>query len=183
MVLVFLGCTKTYTTEEIDKLFEPITSKYGIKIVYELSEEFAPIHVGGWRTTFNMAEPIDHRVMARYPLILREAFEKYPVQIIKNNLTAIYFAKMLESKGFKYGGTYDPFRRIVYLVNNGKQPDDHSVAIFHHEFSSILLKRHGFLLNPWHEQNPLHFKYIQETESRERDCSYKGVLSGKRIKG
>ncbi len=169
-VFLLVSCTKTYTPEEIDKLFEPITSRYGIKIVYEIGEEFGPILIGGWRTQFDKAEPIDHRVLARYPRLLQKAFEKYPDKVIKTYLNAIYFAKKLDIEGFQYGGTYDPFRRIVYLVNDGKQPDDHSVETFHHEFSSMLLARHGFFLNPWFGQNPKGFKYRRETyEDRNKE--------------
>jgi hypothetical protein len=167
--LLIASCSKTYTKEEIDKLFEPITSKYGIKIVYEIGEDFGPILIGGHQTHFNMAKPIAPPVLARYPHLLTKAFEKYPVSVIKKYLNAVYFAKELEYNGTRYGGTYDPFRRIVYLVNNGKKSDDFAIGTFHHEFSSILLKRHGFFLNPWLEQNPKNFKYSNETKSDVKD--------------
>jgi hypothetical protein len=167
--LLIVSCSKTYTKKEIDKLFEPITSKYGIKIVYEIGEDFGPILIGGHQTHFNVAKPIAHPVLARYPHLLKKAFEKYPVSVIKEYLNAVYFAKELEYNGTRYGGTYDPFRRIVYLVNNGKKSDELAIGIFHHEFSSILLKRHGFYLNPWLEQNLKNFKYSNETKSVVKD--------------
>jgi hypothetical protein len=167
--LFIISCSKTYTKEEIDKLFEPITSRYGIKIVYEIGQDFGPILIGGHHTHFNIAKPIDPPVLARYPHLLKKAFEKYPVSVIKEYLNAIYFAKELECNGTRYGGTYDPFRRIIYLVNNGKKTDDLSIGTFHHEFSSILLKRHTVLLNPWLEQNPKGFKYSKETISNNKD--------------
>jgi hypothetical protein len=68
----------------------------------------------------------------------------------------------MEINGFRCGGTYDQFRRIVYLTNNGSLKDDRAVANFHHEFSSLLLSCHGFFLNPWIGKNPLGFKYLQE---------------------
>ncbi len=162
VALLIASCTKTYTPEEIDKLFEPITSRYGIKIVYEIGDDFGPILIGGGRLHFNTAEPIDHRVLARYPQLLKKAFGKYPDPVIKTYLNAISFAKELDCNGVKYGGTYDPFSRIVYLVNDGEKSDDLSVATFHHEFSSILLARHGFFLNPWFDQNPKGFKYLHD---------------------
>lgn len=177
VAMFIVPCSKTYTQEEIDKLFEPITSKYGIKINYEIDENFPPIQLGGEHAHFDKAEAIDVRVLVRYPLLLRKAFNKYPVSVIKEYLTAIYFAKELDCSGLRYGGTYDQFRRIVYLVNDGKQPDDLSVAIFHHEFSSILLKRNGFFLNPWLENNPSDFKYSIETKSNIEDI-YSGSIEG-----
>lgn len=172
-----VGCAKSYTKEEIDKLFEPVTSKYGIRIVYEIEEDFGPTLIGGGRAHFKKAKPIDHGVLVRYPSLLKKAFEKYPVPVIQEYLSAIYFAKELDCNGFRYGGTYDPFRKIVYLVNNGKKPDDIAVATFHHEFSSILLKRSGFYLNPWLEQNPSNFKYFQEKKGNSKDI-YAGKFEG-----
>jgi len=170
LAFIVFACTRSYTKEEIDKLFEPITSKYGIKIVYTIDDDFGPILLGGEQTHFNVAEPIDTRVLARYPALLEKAFAKYPVSVIKEYLSAIYFAKALEYDGLRYGGTYDPFRKIVYLVNNGKKSDELSIGTFHHEFSSILLKRNGFYLNPWLEQNPEGFKY-----SMEKTCNIKEI--------
>ena len=172
-----VACTKSYTKEEINKLFEPITSKYEIKIVYEIDEDFGPILIGGDRAHFNKAKPIDHGVLVRYPSLLKEAFDKYPASVIKEYLSAIYFAKELDCNGLKYGGTYDPFQKIVYLVNNGKKSDDLAVATFHHEFSSILLKRNGFFLNPWLEQNPTNFKYFQEKKGNSKEI-YAGKFEG-----
>ena len=177
VALFTVACTKSYTKEEIDKLFEPITSKYGIKIVYEIDEDFGPILTGGGRAHFNKAKPIDNWVLVRYPKLLKKAFEKYSVSVIKEYLSAIYFAKELDLNGLKYGGTYDPFQRVVYLVNNGEKPDDLSIATFHHEFSSILLKRNGFFLNPWLKQNPLNFKYLQEIKGNSKEI-YMGKFEG-----
>lgn len=177
VALFIVACTKSYSKEEIDKMFEPISSRYGVKIVYEIVEDFGPTLLGGGRAHFTKAEPINHQVLVRYPFLLRKAFQKYPVSVIKEYLNAIYFAKKLEFDGLQYGGTYDPFRRIVYLVNNGKKPDDISVATFHHEFSSILLKCNGFFLNPWLELNPKDFRYLQETKSKKKEI-YSGEFEG-----
>ena len=166
IVLVLQSCTKTYTDEEIDKMFEPITSMYGIKIIYKIGEDFlSPVESIAPLTGPNKnskVTPIDHRVLAKYPPLLQKAFKKYPDNVIKENLDAIYFAKEINEGGFKYGGSYDLFRKIVYLANDGVQDNDYSMDAFHHEFSSLLLKQHSFLLNPWIEQNPRNFSYLYE---------------------
>lgn len=162
VALFFVSCTKTYTKEEINRLFQPITSRYGIKIVYEIGEDFGPILIGGGRLYFKKAEPIDINVLIQYSSLLKRSLEKYPIQVIKEYLSAIYFAKELDCNGVQYSGTYYPFRRIVYLVNDGKQSDELSIGTFHHEFSSILLKRHTFFLNPWFDQNPDDFRYLYD---------------------
>ncbi len=156
---------KTYTKEEIDAFFEPITSKYGIKIVYEIGEDFfsplenPPIPAGPARDS--KITPIRHRVLVRYPDILQTAFEKYPIDVIKNYLEVIQFVGNIEEDGnLSYCGTYDPFRRIIYLVDNGTMDDGNAMATFHHEFSSLLLKSHSFFVNPWTDHNPKNFEYF-----------------------
>jgi hypothetical protein len=155
---------KSYTIGEIYSSFEPITSKYKINIVYEINEDFfsplenPPIPAGPARNS--KIKPIKHRVLLRYPAILKEAFEKYPVYIISNYLKAIYFSGEIDADGFKYGGTYDPFRKIVYLVDDGTKSNSDAVSTFHHEFSSLLLNSHSFFINPWTDNNPGNFKYL-----------------------
>jgi len=158
---------KTFSKEEIDESFEPITSKYGVKIVYEISEDFLsnlenpPIPAGPGRNS--KLTPIRHRVLLHYPTILQKAFAKYPVQVVKDHLSAIHFAGEIKEGDLKYGGTYDPFRKILYIVDNGLHEDYHSVYVVHHEFSSLLLTRHSFFVNPWTDNNPQDFKYSYET--------------------
>jgi hypothetical protein len=169
-----------YTKEEIKGWFEPITSKYGIKIVYEIGDDFfsplenPPIPAGPGRNS--IVTPIRHRVLARYPDLLQTALKKYPVEVIKKYLNAIQFAGEIEAEGVpSYWGTYDPFRRIIYLVDNGTKNDDQSMGTFHHEFSSLLLKSHSFFINPWTDHNPKNFEYFRdiyddfETMEKNRD--------------
>jgi hypothetical protein len=157
---------QTFPKEKIDALFEPITSKYGIKIVYDVGDDFFspfenPIFPAGPHQDSRVL-PIRHRVLARYPDILKKAFEKYPVAVIKNYLKAIYFAGEIDHDGLMYGGTYDPFRHIIYLVDNGTNNDAQVLHTFHHEFSSLLLKSHSFWVNPWTDHNPKDFEYFDD---------------------
>jgi hypothetical protein len=158
---------QSFSKEKIDALFKPITSKYGIKIAYEISDDFfsplenPPIPAGPPR--YSKVKPIRHRVLIEYPTILQTALDKYPVAVIKNYLNAIYFCGEIDANGFKFGGSYDPFRRIIYLVDNGCKNDDDAVSTFHHEFSSLLLKSHSFWVNPWTDHNPKNFKYLYDT--------------------
>jgi len=158
---------RTFSKEKIDALFEPITSKYGVKIVYEIENDFfSPLEdsiIPAGPDRGSNVELIRHQVLLRYPIILQKTFEKYPIEIIKKYLNAIHFAGKIEQAGFNYGGSYDPFRRIIYLVDNGGNNDDQAMGTFHHEFSSLLMKRHSFLINPWTDYNPANFKYLSDT--------------------
>jgi hypothetical protein len=173
---------KTYTKEEIDCFFEPITSKYEIKIVYEIGEDFfsplenPPIPAGPPK--YSKIKPIQHWVLLRYPDLLHKAFEKYPVGVIKNYLNAIYFVREIDAEGLKAGGTYDPFRRIIYLVDDGGNNDNQAMHIFHHEFSSLLMKRHSFFVNPWTDSNPKEFSYLYDINKNRLQTYNKTSLLG-----
>ncbi len=157
---------RTYTKEQIDKMFEPITSKYGINIVYNIGDHFFsdldnPFILAG-PDRHSKVKPIKHRLLIRFPHILQKAFEKYPIEMLKQHLKGIYFAGEIDQAGFKYGGSYDPFRHIIYIVNNGHQTENDSIGTFHHEFSSLLLSSRSFFINPWTDQNPKDFQYLGE---------------------
>ncbi len=174
---------RTYTKAQIDRMFEPITARYGIRIVYEVGDDFfsdlfSPFIPAG-PARDSKVKPIRHRLLARYPHILQKAFEKYPTYMVKKYLKAVYFAEEIDENGFQYGGSYDPFRRIVYLVNNGRQTDDLAESFFHHEFSSLLLKSHSFFLNPWEAFNPQGFKYLYEIYGNFKSLPSSIVIQGK----
>jgi hypothetical protein len=171
LALLLVCCSRPYSKEQIDLLFEPITSKYGIEIVYEIDETFTPIHMsgGGAHAEYCTLEPIEKHVLVRYPQILEEALAKYPVHVINNYLNAVYFAGIIEIRGLYAGGTFDSTRRIVYLVDHGRSPAQRHIYSFHHEFSSLLLSRHGWLLNPWLDQHPEGFKYRSQMYEDSKD--------------
>lgn len=157
---------KKFPKEEIDALFEPITSKYGIRIVYEIGDDFFsplgnPILPAGPPRN-SKVKPIRHRVLVKYPDILEKALGKYPIEVIKTYLSAIYFAGEINAAGDIALGTYDPFRRIIYLADNGTNDESLALHTFHHEFSSLLMKHNSFWLDPWINQNPKNFRYLDD---------------------
>jgi hypothetical protein len=175
---------QTFPKAKIDALFEPVTSKYGIKIVYKIGNDFfSPLKnplIPAGPPRCSKIKPIRDHVLIRYPDILLKAFSKYPDKVIKKYLKAIYFAGDIDDGDIEYSGTYDPFRRIVYLVDDGGKDDREAMDTFHHEFSSLLLTRHSFFINPWADHNPKGFIYLTErykrwkTLAKEVDLSKKG---------
>lgn len=154
---------KSFPQEEIEGWFEPITSKYGTKIVYEIGGDFfsplenPPVPAGPLR--HSKVTSIRHRILKKYPVILQTAFKKYPIDVINKYLKTIQFAGEIDAGFVKYGGAYDPFRKIVYLVDNGAKSDDLMIRTFNHEFSSLLLSSHSFFINPWTDHHPANFEY------------------------
>jgi hypothetical protein len=155
---------KSYSKDEITRMFEPITSTYGIDIVYEIDETFLSSLVNpglpAGPSRDSIVQPIRHRVLASYPRLLLDALKKYPVDVIKQHLNAIHFAKDINQHGLRYSGSVDPYRRIIYLVDDGWKDDRQAMKTFHHEFSSLLLYQNSLLLNPWLKQNPQNFEYL-----------------------
>lgn len=168
-VFLYYYDNKTYTKEEIEGWFEPITSKYGITIIYEIGEDFfSPLEnpvIPAGPLQNSKVGPIRHRVLQRYPDILQRAFEKYPIDVIQQYLETIQLAGEIDAGIVDYGGAYDPFRKIIYLVDNGAKSDDLMIETFHHEFSSLLLLSHSFYVNPWTDHNPKEFEYFSDIYS------------------
>ncbi len=174
---------KTFPNEEIDQWFEPINSRYKLKVVYKIGDDFfSPIEnppVAAGPVWGSKVTPIRHRVLLKYPHILERVLARYPDQVISKYLKAIYFSGEINEGGLRYGGTYDPFRHILYMVDSGRKTEKQAMATFHHEFSSLLLSGHSFFLNPWTDINPKNFKYFfdksKETLEIYNETSLKGT--------
>jgi hypothetical protein len=178
----FLYFDKAFSKNEIETSFAPLTSQYDIRIVYDVDDDFlsdriSPIGSSG-PAKGSEVSPIRHLVLMRYPPLLSLAFEKYPVEVIKRYLSAIYFAGQIDHDGFRYGGSYDQFRRVIYLVDSGWQSDDSAMRTFHHEFSSLLLSRHSMLLNPWLANNPEGFEYLYRSNANRLEVYKKSSSYG-----
>jgi len=107
-------------------------------------------------------QPLERIERSRVILILDKAFEKYPEQILKNDLDRIYAVKSLKFYGVFYGGTNS--KNTVYIADDRNNPfytNRFIEGVFHHEFSSILLRTYpGFLdVDRWADINPSRFIY------------------------
>jgi hypothetical protein len=184
---------QSFSKEKIDAAFASISSEYGIKIVYEIGDDFfsslknPKLPNGPPRDS--KVKAIRHRVLMRYPDVLQKALSKYPSVVIKHYLKAIYFAGEIEHDGERYGGTYDIYKKVVYLVDNGGNNKDQAMYAFHHELTSLLLLSHTFYTAPWLKNNPKGFKYLDriydswKDEKKARklitdiDCYEKGIVT------
>jgi hypothetical protein len=93
------------------------------------------------------------------PIITR-AIDKYPETVL-HNLQAIYFLKQLKFYDVTYGGTNSTDR--VYLVNQGISlgyTDKYLEQTFHHEFSSILMRKFPQYLDTTAWKNANHITFI-----------------------
>ena len=93
---------------------------------------------------------------------LEKAFSKYPANILHKYLKTVFVLKKLEFFGLPYGGTYS--KNNIYISSDDSLStgtDFFVESIFHHEFSSILLKNYKcrFDENAWKLLNPHDFVY------------------------
>ncbi len=91
--------------------------------------------------------------------ILKQAFLKYPVRVLNENLKQVYVVGRLQFSGVAAGGTNS--RTVVYLCNDGRSSVSDLERVFHAEFSSILLRNfdHVFDQSKWKQVNPATFSY------------------------
>jgi len=80
--------------------------------------------------------------------IVQTALNKYPKDILENNLFEIYVLKSLSFYGQPFGGTSS--NNQIFITNAGRDKGYDSEFIeraFHHEFSSILLRNYFTCFN------------------------------------
>jgi hypothetical protein len=108
------------------------------------------------------AEPLEPGERQRMIDILERAFSKYPDHVLRDNLDRIYALKSLTFYDLPYGGTNA--KNTVYLADNPASPaftDNFIEGVFHHEFSSILMRSSltSFNDKEWKKSNPSGFLY------------------------
>jgi hypothetical protein len=133
----------------------------GIEIVFVTEEDMFPEswtegEINGEAGSLSVSE------RRRSGNILKIALSKYPISVIKENLTKIYVLKFLKFYNVPYGGTNS--NDIVYLTNRGEDEgytDLYLEQTFHHEFSSILLRNSSdlFFNTKWESVNNDDFVY------------------------
>jgi len=142
-----------------------LEEEYGVKVQHRIGPDFlAP----EWRRP-----PVNGRVteigrleLSRYARLLREVLAQYPEKVLRQNLNAVYLSGSLELYGQQYGGT--SIGRSIYLTSSGREEgfdDLYMEQLFHHEFSSILMRDYRLPVDEWLAANPPDFQYstrIQE---------------------
>ncbi|MBN1198294.1 MAG: hypothetical protein JXA23_03005 [Bacteroidales bacterium] len=94
--------------------------------------------------------------------ILNHAIAKYPEEVLFVYLRKVYVLKSLAFFGVPYGGTNT--KDVIYLTYDNSNPERTSEfveGVFHHEFSSVLLRKFTKNLDKkaWESINPPDFFY------------------------
>jgi hypothetical protein len=111
-----------------------------------------PVSAGGSQTEPDEAEWMVY--------IIERFLSKYSKDFIHKNLRSIYLVKEMRFYGHRYAGTYSP--DSIYIACTGLTDGSsrsYLEATLHCEFSSILLRNHGFPAAEWSEVNERGWKY------------------------
>lgn len=119
--------------------------------------------------------------------LLQKALAKYPVHVLKEYLKRIYALNSLNFYGVPFGGTYSMSKKTVYITDDSvlKENDLFIESFFHHEFSSILFRKHPCYLNKkaWQFSNPRDFHYgkggVEAIRSGNSSMGFDSILNEK----
>ncbi|HVL39411.1 MAG TPA: hypothetical protein VM328_08495 [Fimbriimonadaceae bacterium] len=159
-----------------------VDSYSGVPIICEVDTDMFPTE---WRTReINaLAAPLHPGQIERSIEITRRALRKYPRRVLKTNLLKIYIARKISFYGLEFGGTNSVDR--VFMSNDGilrGYTEEYIERMFHHEFSSILLRNYPNQLNrrEWDAANPPGFRYsgdgVQALRDRADSTAYEEAM-------
>ncbi|MCK5335933.1 MAG: hypothetical protein KAQ67_07215, partial [Gammaproteobacteria bacterium] len=153
--------TYTYFFSDYTHSFNELSKKYKIDFIYSVDESFIDPSLIGV-SLINKAENISDFELSRYSVLLADIFSEYPENVIKDEISTIKLASTLTLFGVSYGGT--SINSTLYLTSSGLEngySDIYIKELFHHEFSSILMRKHHFPREKWAKFNSINFKYAQ----------------------
>lgn len=106
-------------------------------------------------------EPLDESLQEKSGEILERALAKYPESFLKKFLDGIYVVGSLRFYDVGYGGTYMANAERIVLVYRESFDERGFEQRFHHEFSSILLKKNedSFEQSRWKKGNEPGYVY------------------------
>ena len=154
--------------------------EYGISIEYDDAIGLLPEL---WRVppASGHATVIDELELSRYARVLATELQKYPADVISANLEHIYLIGELRLFGTDYGGT--SVGKSIFLTGGSRAQgyDEYYLAsLFHHEFSSVLLRHHSFPELRWKVLNPEGFTYTDD-DADVLQAIARGELSGNAV--
>ena len=118
------------------------TSYRSVKISFRYHAGIFPPE---WRKSpiYAKGGSIDSREINRSKQVTFSALTKYPSELLRLNLEAVYWLKKMSFYDVGYGGTNS--NSALYLTNDGEQmgySNNYLEQTFHHEFSSILFRNY-----------------------------------------
>ena len=117
---------------------------YGIEFVTEIERNMFPT---SWQKPPINAEGVpltENNEITRSMKVMLKGASIYPNDFLANNLKKVYLLNEIKFYGLAYGGTNDD--NNLFLTNKGEDKgytDDYMERTFHHELSSIILRKYS----------------------------------------
>lgn len=134
-------------------------------------------------------EPLDESLVSDARQILERGLAKYPEEVLESFLGGVYVVGSLRFYDVGYGGTYMANSKRIVLVYRGSFDPRGFEQRFHHEFSSILLKKNeeSFDEERWRAGNISGFVYrapgVIEQQSGDRSEATKVLAAEQKRTG
>lgn len=163
----------TYYGTDYEGTIRSLSIKYGTAIEYKITPEFVDIKDKG--NVDGKVTELDGLGLARLARLLPEILGHYPDELVGNNIDKLKLCRTLSFHDVGYGGTYH--NRSLYMASEGKYgqyTDEYIRRIFHHEFSSVLMKNYSFPYDRWMKANPEELVYLDAN-----DQMLKSITSGR----
>lgn len=143
------------------KTIQKLEKQYQLVVKYDVKENVIPESLRNPPSSAT-AQPFDQRYLCRYIQNISLELKKYPTDIIKHNLSAIYLFNSLSFFGVNYGGS--SLGDAIYLtagsISEGYD-NDYFASLLHHEISSLFFRNYRFPTDAWSAINPDSFQYAE----------------------
>ena len=149
---------------DVDAAITELQSRFGVGITYQPADGLLP---SVWRQApySGRVEPVRKRDLMRLLNVLNSGFNLYPRPVLDSSLDEIRVVRSLELFGAQYAGTTLGQNMFMTADSRAEGYDERRLAlIFHHEFSSILMRKYGFDASAWIATNLEPLPYAKSPE-------------------
>ena len=164
MAIVLSGHIIACSEPEVDSFITVLHGRYGVLISYQPVDGLLP---AVWQQSpySGRVEPVVRRDLMRLLKVLDNDFGLYPRNVLASNLDEIRVVRSLELFGVQYAGTTFGNSIVMTADSIAEGYDEQQLAlIFHHEFSSILMRDYGFDTAAWVAVNVVPLPYANSPD-------------------
>ncbi|MEI6883785.1 MAG: hypothetical protein WCO02_04815 [Bacteroidota bacterium] len=138
-----------------------IDQRSGVELLFPTDTRIFPQQWSGKKVNPDV-RPVSPEEFGRLEDLITHALSKYPVELLNNYLDKVFVVKSMRFYGLPYGGTN--YQHSIFLsddTDNQWFTDDYIEQVFHHEFSSILIRNFSLYFDKtrWLALNPPSFRY------------------------
>lgn len=177
MVTIAMGTRSRQAS--VEEQIEQIKQQFNISVLYKESQQYIPLL---WKiqpgSVSSSSVTIEN--LQRLIRILPRELKKYPIQILKENISRIFVLGELKFDNIPVGGAY--LDKSVYITVNNSRYEDYLkflTGVFHHELSSILMYHYKLQEESWSIINPTDFSYAKTEEEKLKALDKSSSIDGR----